>query len=162
LSTPKPLAADRRFEDLEARDIATWPCLAGDKSAADCVHDLGEHDRDRAGQPLKLGQGRTAQGHDHIRCRTDHFGSRGLYPFRIARVLAILDPDVAALGPAQLLENIEERRDARLTFSIGLREGRHLHADPPGLLRTGRERPSSRRTAEKRHELPTLQRDPSS
>src|SRR5258708_13477082 len=83
------------------------------------------------------------------------FCRRDLYTFGIASVPAILDPDVAAFGPAQPLECIEERRAASLTFSIGLRPGRHKHATPSGLLRARRERPR-RRPPQKGDELTPL------
>src|ERR1700693_569366 len=84
----------------------------------------------------------------------DQFCRRGLFTFGIAGVPAILDPDVAAIGPAEPLERIEERRDASLTFSIGLRVIRDQHADPPGLLRARSEWPSRRRAAEGGYKFP--------
>src|SRR5258708_20269340 len=83
----------------------------------------------------------------------DQFRRSGLYTFGMASAPAILDPDVAAIGPAELAERIEERRGVGLTFSIGLRVVRHQHADPPRLLRARRERPGRRRAAEKRDEI---------
>src|SRR5579862_5693593 len=83
----------------------------------------------------------------------DQFCRRGLYSFGIARVPAILDPDVAAISPAEPLERVEERRDAGLTFTIGLRVIRDQHTNPPGLLRARRKRPSRRRATEQRDEV---------
>jgi hypothetical protein len=62
---------------------------------------------------------------------------------------------VAAVGPAQLPQPVNERCDAGLFFRI-VRCERREHADAPHplrLLRTCRERPCDRRTAEKRNEL---------
>ena len=62
------------------------------------------------------------------------------------------------IGPAQLLQPLQERRDAGLTFRI-VRGCGHEHADAPhplGLLRARRERPRGRRAAEKRDELAPL------
>src|SRR6516225_10479331 len=64
------------------------------------------------------------------------FFRRGLLPFGIPSGPAILDPHVPAIGPAQPLERIEERRDAGLTLTVGLRVKRHQHADSPWLLRS--------------------------
>src|SRR5215469_11385260 len=74
------------------------------------------------------------------------FFRRGLLPFGIPSGPAILDPHVAAIGPTQPLERIEERRDAGLTLTVGLRVKRHQHADSPWLLRSPRERPAGCRT----------------
>ena len=54
-----------------------------------------------------------------------------------------VDPHVAAVGPAQLLQPLHERPDAGLPFRIVRGRG-HQHADAPhalGLLRARRERP---------------------
>ena len=59
---------------------------------------------------------------------------------------AVVDPHVAAVGPAQLLQRLQERRDAGLAFRI-VRGHVHEHADAPhalGLLRPRRERPRRR------------------
>src|SRR6516165_2201671 len=86
----------------------------------------------------------------------DQFCRPGLCTFGIAPAPAILEPDVAAITPAQLLERLEERRDVGLTFTIGLRVKRDQHADPPGLLRARRERPCGRRAAKQRDERAAL------
>ena len=68
---------------------------------------------------------------------------------------AILDPHVAAIGPAQLLQPLQERRVASLPFRI-VRGQIHEYTDAPhslGLLRPRRERPRCRRAAEQRDEL---------
>ncbi len=62
------------------------------------------------------------------------------------------------IGPAQLLQPLQERRDAGLTFRI-VRGAGHEHADAPhplALLRARRERPRRRRAAEQRDELAPL------
>ena len=71
---------------------------------------------------------------------------------------ASVDPHVAAVGPAQLLQPLQECREAGLRFRI-VRGRAHEHADAPhplGLLRARRERPRGRRAAEKRDELAPL------
>src|SRR5262249_9456345 len=88
--------------------------------------------------------------------RMDQFIRRGFCTFGIARTPAIFDPDVTAIGPAQLLERIEERRDAGLALTIGLRVTRDQHPYPPELLRARRKWPR-RRAAEQRDELAAFQ-----
>ena len=66
---------------------------------------------------------------------------------------ADVDAYVAAIGPAQFLQPLEECPDASLPFRIVL-DRRHKQADAPcGLLRAHSERPSGCRAPEKRDEL---------
>src|SRR6516165_3634242 len=67
------------------------------------------------------------------------FFRRGLLPSGIPSSPAILDPHVPAIGPAQPLERIEERRDAGLTLTVGLRvkrQSRPTRPSPSSRLRT--------------------------
>src|SRR5262249_36815695 len=66
----------------------------------------------------------------------------------IARTPAAVDANVAAVGPAQLPQPLQERRQTGLAYRIVLCE-RHEHADashPLTLLRARRERPCRNRT----------------
>src|SRR6516225_7384902 len=68
------------------------------------------------------------------------------------------DPYIASGDPAQLLQLLQERTDAKLIFRI-IRGCRLDDADPPhalSLLRAYRERPRGCRAAEKRNERPAL------
>src|SRR5262245_65574297 len=76
----------------------------------------------------------------------------------IAQGPADVDPHVAAVGPAQLLQPLQERCVAGLPFRIVLDQVRE-HADAPhpvGLLRPRRERPRGRRAADERDEIAPL------
>jgi hypothetical protein len=71
----------------------------------------------------------------------------------------MLEPDVAALRPAELQKPLAQRRDPRQSFRIIL-EVRHQHANAPhplALLRACREWPRGGRAAEQRDEFPSLQ-----
>src|SRR5262249_28857469 len=64
----------------------------------------------------------------------------------VARCPTNVDADVATIGPAQLLQPLQERRETRLSFRIVGGEV-HEDADLPhltGLLRARRERPGGR------------------
>jgi hypothetical protein len=68
-----------------------------------------------------------------------------------------IDPQIAAVGPAQLLQPLQKRRHAGLSFGI-VCGATQEYANPPhsiGLLRARRQRQRRRRTAEKRDELAT-------
>src|SRR5262249_52774870 len=72
----------------------------------------------------------------------------------IASTPAGVDPHVAAVGPAQLLQPLHERRETGLTIRI-VRGLANEPSDPPhllGLLRLCRKRPR-RRASEQRDEL---------
>ena len=113
-----------------------------------------EYDRHGAGRLLQCDHGCAPGGHDDVRGKRDQFRhvSAG-----VAGVCAPanLDAAVAAVGPAELLQRLYERRFAGLSFRI-VRGRVHEHADAPhalSLLRPRRERPRDRRAAEKRNEL---------
>src|SRR5262249_31712529 len=77
----------------------------------------------------------------------DHFCRSGLYSVDVTAPPTILDAQVAAVDPAQPLQRVEERRDASLTFAIGLRVGPYQYGDPSNSihwLRPRRELPSVR------------------
>src|SRR6516164_5934500 len=70
-----------------------------------------------------------------------------------------IDPQIAAVHPAQFLQLLDERSALRLSFRIALRPA-HQHSDAPhplGLLRAHRERPRDCRAAEQRDELASSQ-----
>src|SRR5262249_29770605 len=72
----------------------------------------------------------------------------------IVRAPTIVDPHVAADGPAKFPEPLQERRIAGLCFRLVRSDG-GKHADPPhalALLRARRERPRCR-AAEQRDEI---------
>ena len=99
-------------------------------------------------------------GQDDIRRERDQFRRVSTGSVGIARPPAIVDPHVAADGPAQFLQPLQERSDAGLRFRI-VRDQVREHADathPLGLLRARRERPRSRRAAEERDELAPFHR----
>src|SRR5262249_27984014 len=121
LEHPQPFAAYGGFKILETADIPSWSRKADNKTAADWVRDLSENDWNRVGQPMQLSQGCPTRDHDQIRCKADQFCRRGLFTIDITGDPAILNPHVAAIGPAQPLQRVAERCDASLTFAIRLR-----------------------------------------
>src|SRR5262249_41038577 len=81
--------------------------------------------------------------------RRNQFGCEFTNRFYIACAPAGLNPNVEAIGPAQCLQGLQEGGEASLTLPI--RRNAHEHANAShalGLLRTRRERPRHRRTAE--------------
>src|SRR5262249_54053200 len=75
---------------------------------------------------------------------------------------AIINPHIAAVGPAQLLQFFHEDREAYLPLLIILGRGRE-YADAPyavGLLCACRKRPSECRAADERDEFSPPHRSP--
>jgi hypothetical protein len=102
-------------------------------------------------------QRQRAADQDHVRIEAHELFRLGADAPGVGSAPAIVDADVAAVGPAQLLEGLPERRDVGLHLRIVLGE-RIQHANPSdavGLLRSRRERPC-RRAAEQRDELASL------
>src|SRR5262245_51264999 len=95
-----------------------------------------------------MGQDDVWRDRGQFRRVSANFRSIGCGPARV-------DPHVAAIGPAQLRQRLQERPDTGLKFSIVCGRGQD-HADAPHplqLLRPCRERPRKRRAADQRDEL---------
>jgi hypothetical protein len=116
LKHAEPFAAHIRFESRKARDVTAWSCKVRHKTAVDRIAGLGENERDRAGQPPELAQRWSIGDRDRIRCRVDQFSRCGLYALGLARAPAIVDPQVATVDPAALLQRSDKRRDERLAL----------------------------------------------
>jgi hypothetical protein len=91
---------------------------------------------------------------DRQALQRNEFLRESLHRLHVGRRPASVDPDVAVLRPAELLERLAECSDPSLSFRVALGIG-HQHANKPhqlGLLRSCRQRPR-RRAADQREEL---------
>src|SRR5262249_15340854 len=139
----------------KAGDVAARPRQAIDEAGADRIGDDREHDRNGAGRLTQGPQCGAGKSHDDVRPERDQFGREFANAIGIPCGPAVIDPHVAALGPARLLQSLQERRDAGLAYRMVFGE-RHKHTDAldlRALLRTRRERPRDCRAAEQRDEL---------
>src|SRR4051794_28650822 len=94
---------------------------------------------------------------DDVGCERGQFRRVSANLGRIGSGPARVDPYVAADGPAQQRQRLQERRDPGLKLRI-VRNCVQEYADAPhalALLRARRERPCYRRAAEQRDELAT-------
>jgi hypothetical protein len=94
-------------------------------------------------------------GKEHIRRGTHEFCRIGVSARVIATNPTRLDANVAALGPAALLQALAQRRK-NLASELILRVEGHQHPDAPrllALLRARRKRPCRRGGGEERDEL---------
>ena len=114
------------------------------ETLANRVDNIDEYDRNRFGCLLHRFQHRAAIDHQQVRRQRGQFRRRVLHAVAVRQT--IIDPHIVAVRPAQLLEPLQERRDADGRLRIARREI-HQHADALhalGALRPRRERPDCR------------------
>src|SRR5262249_17598873 len=135
----------------ETGDISSRLRKARDEAATDRIGDKRENDGDGACLLQQRRSDRCALRKDEVGLQRDEFLRKSSHRLDVAGCRpAGVDPDIAALCPAELLKSLTQRRDAGLPYRI-VRGEWHEHADAPhtlGLLRARRERPSGRRSAE--------------
>src|SRR5262249_27953688 len=151
----QPFAAHRLVIG-KAGEIATRPRQAGEQTAADWIGHLHEYDWDCAGRFAHGIEYRLAVDEYDVRRASHQVCYIALDPIDVVGGPTVVDPDVTAFRPADLLQLLPERGNAGLPLRIVLGE-RDPHADPSHplwLLRTRRERPC-RSAAEQRDELAT-------
>ena len=90
-----------------------------DEAGADRIDDHARTRSARCASPVATAATvGAASGQDDVRRERDQFRRVSANAVGIARAPAIVDPHVAAVGPAQLLQPLQERRDAGLRFRI--------------------------------------------
>src|SRR5262249_54120798 len=108
-----------------------------------------------AGRLLQCLNARGGRSQNHVRRERPKLLGISVKAIGVARCPAGVDPYVAAVSPARLLQPLDERDNARLSFRI-VRGQVHQNTDPPrpfALLRACRKRPRGRCAAEQRDEL---------
>src|SRR6516164_7274129 len=151
----QPFPTDAVFIQHETSSVAARLREAIDEAGADRFGNLDEHDRHGTSRPQQRPRGCTGNSQDDVGRKCNQFRRVSANALSIARSPPYVDPQVAAVGPAQLLQSLHERRKAGLSFRIVRCEWRE-HADAPHpfrLLRPRRERPRDRRAAKQRYEL---------
>src|SRR5262249_48369584 len=150
----EPFRANTVFEYGKTSDVAARSRQAIDEASADRIRRLREYDRHAARRLQQRRYDRAASSQDDVWRQRDQFRRIFAKAVGIAGPPARVNLQVAALGPAQLLQALQERRNAGLTLWI-VGHG-HEHGDPPhslALLRARCKRPRGSRTAEQRDEL---------
>ena len=79
---------------------------------------MGEHDRHGAGRLLATAPRSRCHGQDDVRRERNQFRRVSANAVGITPAPTSVDPHVAAVDPAQLLQSLQERRDASLRFRI--------------------------------------------
>ena len=114
----QPFPADAVFEIRETGGVAARPRQAIDKAGADRIGGLRNTIGTVRVACCNGRHGRAASGQDDVRRERDQFGRVFANVVGFARGPAVVDPHVAAVGPAQLLQPLQECRDAGLSFRI--------------------------------------------
>ena len=116
LSSSSHFRAHAVFELHETGGVAARPRQALDEAGADRVGDI----TNTIGTVrVACCNGRHARGgirQDNVRRERDQFGGVSANAVGIVRGPAGVNPHVAAVGPAQLLQRLQERREAGLCF----------------------------------------------
>ena len=113
--------------------LATKPAATGSVS-------LREHDWHGAGSLQQRPDGRAARCEDDVRRECDQFSRVSPSGIGIPRAPAIVDLQVAAVSPAQLLQALHERRDSILRFRI-VRGQPHQHPQFAAFARSAARAP---------------------
>jgi hypothetical protein len=128
---------------------------ARDEPATYWIADLHEDD----GDSVRFAEHRRcrgrAVGQDQVGPRIHDLSSDLGNRLRIRRRPTLFEPDVPPFRPPELQKFLAQRRKPQRSFRVVFGE-RHHDADSPhlvGLLRTRRERPSSRRAADENDEF---------
>ena len=156
MSSSSHFAAQTVFELHKAGNVTAGPRQAIDKAGTDRIGDTHEHDRHGASCLQQRSHGRSATGHDDVRRERGQFHRVFANGVGIGCGPAGVDPHVAAVDPAQLLQPLQERRVAGLRVWIVRADAAREYTDAPhplDLLRARCERPRGRRAAEKANEL---------
>jgi hypothetical protein len=135
----QPFPAQTVFEIHKAGGVAARSGQGIDHASTDRIGDLHEHDRQGAGDVLQRRYARGATSQDYVRRKRDQFRCVFAIEIDIVRAPARVDSHIAAVAPAQLLQDLLERCDASLTAWI-ICGHVHEHADPPHLPRLLRPR----------------------
>src|SRR5262249_6143496 len=125
-----------------------------DIACADRIGHDREHNRDSAGRLPQGRHGGARKSQDDFGLERDQFGRGFASAIGIACRPTVVDPHVAAVNPTQLLQSLQEGREAGLGYRMVLAEW-HEHADAPhalALLRVCRKWPR-RRATEQGHEF---------
>src|ERR1700722_6031176 len=122
------------------------------EAASHGVNDQPDHDRNGACFPQERSHNRSGAGDNDLTLPVNQLLRGGLDATGFAARPGIIDLQVTAFDPPQLLKSLLEAPHFGSTLGV-IRIKRHQHAYPPHpfwLLRLRREWPRDRRTTEKR------------
>ena len=114
----QPLSTHAVFIRGETRDVAARSRQAVDEAGADRIGGSHEHHRHGAGRLQHHPRGRGAAGQNEVGRERDQFRRVGACAVSVTVGKATKDLDIEAVGPAQLVQRLQERPDAGLSFGI--------------------------------------------
>ena len=141
----KPFSAQAVFELHEARGITARSRQTLDDAGADGIGDEDKHERHGSCRLQKHCHGCAAANEDDLRCERSQFHRVFANVIGAAATPAIVDPEVAALDPAQLCQHVAKHSVARVHGCfIGDSRERAQAPNAWFLLCAGGERPNNR------------------
>src|ERR1700688_282334 len=143
------------LEIMKARNFSSGMRQVRDETASDRIGHPGEDDRDGTGGVKRCRNHRICSGKDHIRRKPYYFLCHAAHPLLAFTAEPVIEPDVTALCPAQILQSLSEGRKIGLPNFVALSEA-HNDADTPhsiALLRSCPYRPCSRCAAQNTQEI---------
>src|SRR4051794_17873088 len=114
----EPLPHHGWFEVGEPGDVAPRPRDARNKAAAHGIGHTRKHDRDRRRLPQQCGGGRCRIADQYIRPQCYQLSCKEPRLIGTGWRKAIVNSDVAALGPTRILERLSKCKQAGLSFRI--------------------------------------------
>jgi hypothetical protein len=103
LSSSGPFRAQTVFELHKAGGVPARPRQAIDETRTDWIGDHREYNRHGAGHLQQRTDGHAPSGENNIRRKRRQFRRVFANEVGISRAPSVIDPHVAAIGPAQLL-----------------------------------------------------------
>src|SRR5215471_10617572 len=108
--TPGAISLSNSSHFAKSSDVAAWAREAVNEAGADRIRHQHENDRHGASYLLQRSSGLLASGQDYVRRERDQFGRILRKTRHIAQGEAVVDPHIAALDPAQLLQSLQDDR----------------------------------------------------
>src|SRR5262249_28579238 len=106
----RPFAWHRRLKTGEARDIPAWSRKVGDETVPDRIGHLNEDDRDALGLLAQCEDWGRSVRNKYVRPERDEFSCQCREPSRISGSPTVIDVQITAVDPTQLLQSLVQRR----------------------------------------------------
>jgi hypothetical protein len=151
----QPLAEDREFKNRKSRDVSPGSRKALRNACFERITGSRYDDRDRASELHQNRNDAAAKRDNEVGLELQEIYSIGPHQIHIIHGPTFVELNVAAPRPPKPCKLFAKSLNASLNFHVSWRV-RHQNPDPAhplALLCARRERPRSRRAAEKRDEL---------
>src|SRR6185437_5350317 len=112
----EPFTADGRLKIVKTRNLASGMRQVGDEPACDGIRHPGEHHRDGARSIQCCRYNRICGSKDHIRRKAYDFLRHVAHALLAFACKAVVETDVAAVCPAEVLQRFSEGCEIALPY----------------------------------------------